>query len=147
MKPEVVPILLAVTNTISKEADVIAHPTQITGKVSELKAAQALLANGWQPAFPLVDEAHDIQAWHPELGSARFQVKTIRQRTDRANQYVLYARKGNGTPYTKEDCDFMIGVLGDAVYMTEVRGCSEYWVSESSVEEKWTKLNCEGEIA
>jgi hypothetical protein len=41
----------------------------------------------------------------------------------------------------------MIGVLGDAVYMTEVRGCSEYWVSESSVEEKWTKLNCEGEIA
>jgi hypothetical protein len=74
-------------------------------------------------------------------------VKTLRQRTDRANQYVLYARKGNGTPYTKEDCDFMIGVLGDAVYMTEVRGLSEYWCAEGSVNDKWTKLNSEGEIA
>ena len=68
-------------------------------------------------------------------------MKTIRQRTDRANQYVLYARKGNGTAYTKEDCDFMIGVLGDDVYMVETNGVSEYWVSESSVDEKWMKIS------
>lgn len=123
----------------------MAHETQITGKLSELKAVQALLAHGWQPALPVVDEAHDIQAWHPIHGSARFQVKTIRQRTDRANQYVLYARKGNGTPYTKDDCDFMIGVLGDEVYMVETNGVSEYWVSESAVEDKWTKLT--GEVS
>jgi len=35
----------------------------------------------------------------------------------------------------------MIGVLGDDVYMVETNGVSEYWVSESSVDEKWMKIS------
>lgn len=75
-----------------------------------------------------------------------FQVKSVRVRADRRNDYVIYAKKGNGEPYTQSDADYVIGVLeaedGGAprVWMFENRGLGEYWATEQRADTRWHKL-------
>lgn len=102
------------------------------------------MANGWEVAEPIVDEVYDIVAKDPCNNEwVTIQVKTIRRRNDRNGELVLSAKKGNGEPYTTEDCDYLIGVDGDTAYMMECRGITEYWASEMSASERWIKLTVE----
>jgi len=107
-----------------------------------------LVANGWTVHTADTDEAYDILATDPLNGEHyRIQVKTIRQRNDRGNELVVYAKKGNGEPYTKSDADLIIGVwcpdgaTMPRVYMFEVRGIGEYWAGEQRAVERWGELS------
>ena len=122
----------------------MAHQTQVRGTVSELTAARALLSNGWDVAFPVVDEVYDIIARDPFTREFKtIQVKTIRRRVDRGNEMVVYATKGNGTPYQPHDCDYIIGVEGDTVYMFENEGKKEYWAGDVSAAKRWIRFNAD----
>ncbi|WP_409998329.1 group I intron-associated PD-(D/E)XK endonuclease, partial [Escherichia coli] len=71
---------------------IIAHENQVTGKLSEMTAARALLANGWEVSEPIVAEPYDLVAKDPVTGQfVTIQVKTIRRRSDRRNEMVIYA--------------------------------------------------------
>lgn len=91
-------------------------------------------------------EAYDILATEPVSGRhVKIQVKTVRQRHDRAGDLVVYARKGNGTVYEKSDADYIVGVWANdsttpRVFMFENRGLSEYWCRESRVVDRWVEL-------
>ncbi|UKS30203.1 hypothetical protein LOZ80_15180 [Paenibacillus sp. HWE-109] len=76
------------------------------------------------------------------------QIKTIRQRIDRGGDLVVYAKKGNGEPYTLSEADYIIGVMGaegekPRVYMFENRGLGEYWATEARAAERWFELPIE----
>jgi len=104
------------------------------------------MAAGWTVHRPVTDEPYDILATDPVNGEHyRIQVKTIRQRTDRGGELVVYAKKGSGEPYTKSDADYIVGVWAEngvapRVYMFEVRGIGEYWASEASAAARWVEL-------
>lgn len=126
----------------------MAHISEIKGKHSELTARLALMSNGWTVATTDTDEAFDIVARDPINGEWRtFQVKSVRIRSDRNNEMVVYARKGNGDTYSLADVDYLIGVMetegGPVVYMFENREISEYWCTEASAAERWVKLPIE----
>lgn len=111
------------------------------GTHSELLAATALLAAGYEVNKPIAAESYDLSARDPVTGEwARYQVKTARRRDDRDGAVVIYAKRSNGDVYTRDDCDYLIGVLDDAVYVTECRGISEYWVTAGGIDEKWRRL-------
>jgi hypothetical protein len=119
---------------------IIAHSTQITGKVSELTAARALIGVGWEIAQPVVDEVYDLIGYHPVLNEySRFQIKTIRRRADRDNQRVIYATKGNGEAYRADEVDYIVGVENDSVFLTETRNLKEYWQPSDS-SKRWIEL-------
>lgn len=125
----------------------MAHQSERTGKYSELIARAALLANGWTVHTSETDEAYDILATDPFNGQhAKIQVKTIRQRTDRGGDLVVYAKKNNGTAYDQSDADYIVGVWAEngevpRVFMFENRMLGEYWVSEARASERWVELS------
>ena len=124
----------------------MAHSTQVTGKVSELTAALALISNGWEVSSPIIDEVYDLVGKDPINGAwATFQVKTIRKRTDRKNEMVIYSTKGNGEAYQPHDCDYILGVDGDRVFMAECTGVKEMWASEASAAKRWVELTAVAE--
>lgn len=119
----------------------IAHGTQITGRYSELLAQTALLAAGYEVSEPIAPEVYDMVARHPQTGEyMRVQVKTARVREDREGAIVVYTRKGSGEAYTSDDCDYIIGVNGNDVYMFPCVGHAEYWATPGNVDSKWTLL-------
>ncbi|WP_010495007.1 hypothetical protein [Paenibacillus elgii] len=124
-----------------------AHVTEVTGKYSEIAARLALIANGWVVAEPETGEAFDLVARDPLDGEWKtFQVKTIRERQDRRNELVVYARKGDGTTYDRADADYIVGVWvveGEMprVYMFENRLLTEYWASKARASERWIELS------
>jgi hypothetical protein len=120
----------------------MAHETQITGAISELVAAKLLMETlGYEVAKPLVPEVYDFLARDPINGKAyRIQVKTLRIRTDRDNALVVYARKGNGNAYTKDEVDYIIGVDGNRAFMFECVGHAEYWSTEQTAKKRWIEL-------
>ncbi|MCG7345350.1 hypothetical protein MHZ92_14520 [Sporosarcina sp. ACRSL] len=107
----------------------------------------ALLANGYVVSKPSTAEPHDLLATDPLSGeTVKIQVKTIQIRTDRGGEYVVHARKSDGTPYTKSDADYLIGVLvGEGefprVFMFENREIREYWASEARASKRWVELS------
>lgn len=116
----------------------MAHDAHITGRVSELKAITALIANGYEVAEPVVAEPYDLLIRKEgESNTYRVQVKTCRVREDR-EAVIVHAKRGNGEPYTKEDCDYLIGVLEDEVYMFECQGTGEYWARADQI--GWKRL-------
>lgn len=120
----------------------MAHETSVIGAISELTAAKLLMESlGYEVAKPLVAEVYDFLARDPANGKAyRIQVKTLRIRQDRDNALVVMGRKGNGQPYTKDDCDYIIGVDGHRAFMFECSGLSEYWSTEQSAKTRWIEL-------
>lgn len=114
----------------------MAHDAHITGRVSELKAITALIANGYEVAEPVVAESYDLLV-RKNGETARVQVKTCRTREDR-DAVIVHAKRNNGEPYTVKDCDYLVGVLDDEVYMFECRGVSEYWVRQDQI--GWKRL-------
>lgn len=124
-----------------------AHITEVVGQVSEAIARTALICAGWTVAKTETRESFDIVARDPVSGEWKtFQVKTIKLRSDRRNEMVVYARKGNGEPYTQPEADYIIGVLGakDAeaprAWMFANTGRAEYWATEASAELRWHEL-------
>jgi hypothetical protein len=102
---------------------------------------------GWIVAKPETGESFDIVARDPVNSAwSTFQVKTIKLRSDRRNEMVVYARKGNGEPYTQPEADYFIGVLGakeaesPRVFMFENSGLSEYWATEASASKRWVEI-------
>ncbi|GIQ63660.1 hypothetical protein PACILC2_22280 [Paenibacillus cisolokensis] len=121
-----------------------AHISEVVGKVSEMTARRALLNAGYIVAKPETDEPFDVVFRDPvnrEWYTA--QIKTIRVREDRDGALVVSARKSNGEPYAKPDADYIVGVLGDAVYMFENTGQAEYWAQEATASKRWVKLPTE----
>lgn len=124
----------------------MAHETQVLGKVSELTAALALISNGWQVAEPVIPEVYDLVGKDPINGEWKtFQVKSMKIRSDRNSEMVIVGRKSNGGNYQPEEVDYMLGVDGDIVYMTECTGISEYWASEATAAKRWVKLTAQEE--
>lgn len=122
----------------------MAQDTQVKGTISELTAVRALLANGWEVSIPSVDESYDIVAKDPTNGKwSTFQVKTIRRRKDRNNEMVVYATRNGGQPYSPSDCDFIVGVESEDVYVFENTGLKEYWRTDASAAKRWVKLSAE----
>jgi len=120
-------------------AMITAHHTEIVGKVSEMTARRALLNAGYTVAKPETEEPFDVvfrdplnQTWYTA------QIKTVRIRDDRDGALVVYAKKGNGEPYTLSDADYIVGVLGDKAYMFANREIGEYWTSDPA--NKWREL-------
>jgi hypothetical protein len=120
----------------------MAHQTQITGAISELTAAKLMMESlGFEVAKPIVPEVYDFLARDPANGKAhRIQVKTLRVRSDRDNALVVYAKKGNGQPYTADECDYIIGVDGNRAFMFECVGIGEYWSTERTAKKRWVLL-------
>lgn len=119
----------------------MAHETQVTGKLSELTAANALLSNGWEVSFPVVDEVYDIVAKDPVSGNFEtVQVKTIQRRLERNNSMIVYAKNGKGEPYSPDTCSLIAGVEDGTVYLFENTGQKEYWRTDASAAKRWIKL-------
>ncbi|GAA0840624.1 hypothetical protein GCM10008915_36560 [Bifidobacterium pullorum subsp. gallinarum] len=124
-----------------------AHISEVVGQVSESIARTALVCAGWTVAKTETRESFDIVARDPVYGEWKtFQVKTIKLRSDRRNEMVVYARKGNGEAYTQPEADYIIGVLGaketeaPRVWVFENTGLTEYWATEASAERRWIEL-------
>jgi hypothetical protein len=125
------------------------HFTETVGKYSELIARASLMANGWEAVSKSeTDESFDISARDPLTKEWKtFQCKTIRKRSDRNNELVIYARNGRGNAYEQSDADYIIGVLlgedGDSprVWFFENRGIGEYWASEARASKRWVELS------
>ena len=116
----------------------MAHESINIGKRSELLAQTALLANGYEVAQPIAPEPYDLVARDPVTGSwATFQVKTVRIREDRGAAVVV-AKRSDGSPYTRQDADYLIGVVGDEVYLIKNTGQSEYWSPIDDI--RWERL-------
>lgn len=129
------------TRTSHKGGTNLAHETQVTGKLSEMTVARALLSNGWQVAEPVVDEVYDLLGRDPITEAFKtIQIKTIRRRKDRNNEMVIYATNSHNDPYQPQDCDYIVGVEGDTVYMTECTGIKEYWATDKAASERWVKF-------
>lgn len=122
----------------------MAHETQVTGAISELTAAKAMMTSlGWEVSKPLVPEVYDFLCRDPVSGkAARVQVKTLRIRKDRDNALVVYARKSNGEPYTRDEVDYIIGVdlEGNRAFMFDCEGLCEYWSTEQTAAKRWIEL-------
>ncbi|MFC3791710.1 hypothetical protein ACFOQM_23550 [Paenibacillus sp. GCM10012307] len=123
-----------------------AHVTEITAKYVEAVAKVALMAAGWTVHTAETNEVYDILATDPLTGDAKkVQVKTIRQRQDRGDDLVVYAKKGNGTIYDRSEADYIIGVWAadgeiPRVFMFENRLLGEYWASEARAADRWVEL-------
>jgi hypothetical protein len=116
----------------------MAYITEVVGKYSECIARAALMANGWEAVSKSeTDESFDMIARDPLTKEWKtFQCKTIRKRSDRNNELVVYARNGKGNAYEQSDTDYIIGVLGEdgelpRVWFFENRGIGEYWATEA----------------
>lgn len=120
----------------------MAHETITKGRHSELLAQTALLANGWSVSEPVAPEPFDLVVRAPGTTDWQtVQIKSARIRGDRNGEIVCYARKNNGKPYDKQDCDKFIAVLNGEVFMFDNREISEYWVGADSIDAKWTRLS------
>lgn len=125
----------------------IAHISETTGKYSQMIAKAALTASGWSVAETETDEAYDFVIRDP-LSGAWFeaQVKTIRRRKDRDNQFVVYTTNGKGEPYSPDDIRYIVAVLAEngetpRVFMFENEGRKEVWRSEPTAERDWVEMS------
>ena len=113
------------------------------GRASELIAMCALISHGYTVLTPAVpSEVFDIAITKPgEEKISRIQVKKIIERVRNGRTYyVIRGTRGNGKRYTTADCDYMLGVAGNRVFLTPCRGIREYWVRKEEAANKWTEL-------
>lgn len=124
----------------------MASTSAIRGGVSELTVQSALMSRGWDVSKPLLDEKYDLVAHEPGTPPnqlVRIQIKTIRPRTDRMDDLVIYATDGKGRPYTTDHCDYLAGVHGADVYLIPCIGQREYWSIPRLASVKWRKITDE----
>lgn len=115
--------------------------TGVTGTVSELIAACALLDNGFEVSKPLLVSVYDFLALDPITDKClKIQVKTAYARKDRGEYIVVYSKKGDKKPYTLKEADFIVAVHGLDVYMFRNTGQREYWCKKSELGNKWRYL-------
>ena len=126
----------------------MAHITERVGVYAELIAEAALMASGFLGVSkPTTNEYYDLSAIDPLTKEIKlFQVKTLKRREDR-NSLVLYAKKGDGTPYgPDEQSDYFLGVLIDdgevprVFVMENEEGQKEYWSVEASADKRWIEI-------
>lgn len=112
------------------------------GRYSELLAEAALANAGYTLLVPSSTEPFDLAITRRGSNELkRVQVKTIYPRERNGIEYyVIQGKRGNGEPYSLDDADYMVGVYGGKVYMTQTRGLSEYWARAEHAAEKWTEL-------
>lgn len=113
------------------------------GRTSELLAMYALLSKGYTVLTPTVPtEVFDLAITKPGSNVLqRIQVKKILERTRNGRDYfVIRGVRSNGKPYTTDDCEYMLGVVGKRIFITPCRGISEYWVRKEDAAKKWTEL-------
>jgi hypothetical protein len=127
----------------------MAHQSTVTGGVSELIATAALLNAGWQVSEPCVNEVYDRVARHLVFTNNEWvtlQIKSARIRDDRPGaKLVVYATKGDGSHYTPEDCDYLVGVYGSEVYLIRNRSLKEYWYPTFPTSEtEWVLVDMTG---
>jgi hypothetical protein len=105
-----------------------------------MTARRALINAGYIVAKPETEEAFDVVFRDPvNLQWYSAQIKTVRVREDReGSPLVVYAKKGNGEPYTLSDADYIIGVQGDKAYIFANRGIGEYWTNDPA--NRWREL-------
>lgn len=124
----------------------MAYSTSITGGISELTAARALMSVGYEVSKPIVPEVYDLLIRDPNNGRTyTVQVKTMFVREDRNNALVVYTRKGDGKPYGSE-VDYFVAVYGDKAYLFENTHQGEYWATEASASKRWIELTAVNEI-
>lgn len=76
----------------------------------------------------------------------RVQVKTIIERSRNGiDYYVIRGMRNNGVPYSLDEADFMVGVVGGKVYLAENREISEYWARKDRAGELWRELKIGGD--
>lgn len=125
----------------------MAHISETTGKYSQVIAKAALIASGWEVAETETDETYDFILRDPLSGAFKTaQVKTIRRRTDRDDQLVIYATNGKGEPYSPELVDFLVGVLCEdgetpRVFMVKNTGIKEIWRTEEGASRDWLEMS------
>ncbi len=127
----------------------MAYITEKVGAYAELIAEASLIATGFENVSrPITREYYDLSATDPlSKEHLTFQVKTLKRREDRGGNLVLFAKRGNGKPYKKDEAaDFYIGVLVDdgevpKVYAMKNRDISEYWCKEGDTSEKWLEMS------
>jgi hypothetical protein len=109
-------------------------------------ARSALHALGWNTARPEVDNGADVWAEDTAGAIKRIQVRTIsvRDTEKRKGEYVIPARRANGAPFTADEIDFLIGVLGSRAWMIPCAGRGEYWSGAYGDTSKWPEIT--GEI-
>lgn len=112
------------------------------GRYSELLAEAALSNAGFTLLVPSSNsQVERLGTRRNSNEIKRVQVKTIYPRErDGRSYYVIFAKRGNGNVYTAEEADYLVGVINGRVFMTENRGCGEYWVRAEQAAEKWQEL-------
>lgn len=118
----------------------MAHHSATVGTHNELLAAAALMSEGFEVLTPVAPEPYDLATRNPDTGETLYyQVKTAQERKDR-NAIVVHAKNGRNGIYPKDKVDFIIGVLGDNVYVFENREIKEYWATPDNIGDKWYLL-------
>jgi hypothetical protein len=109
--------------------------------MSELIAITRLIENGYVTHEPTTREPYDMLVWSPVAERyLKAQVKTVQIREDRENTPIIYARKNNGQPYTREEADVIIGVQGTDVFLLTNREIGEYWRPKNGGTFDWKLL-------
>ena len=118
----------------------MAHRTTAVGTHNELLAAAALMSAGYEVLQPMTPEAYDLATRNPITKETKYyQVKTAQERPSR-NAIVVHAKNGKKDIYRRDEVDYIIGVLGEDVYVFENRELKEYWATPANIGDKWVLL-------
>lgn len=125
----------------------MAHESTNIGGAAESVAKAIFLMNGFSVAEMVVPEPYDlIVGGKDDNGDAvRFtvQVKTLKVRNDREGQLVVRGASQDGTPYSKQEVDYLFGVdlRHNVGYLIRNNEQSEYWSKDfETARTKWTEL-------
>lgn len=125
----------------------MAHESTNIGGAAESVAKAIFLMNGFSVAEMVVPEPYDlIVGGRDDNGDAiRFtvQVKTLKVRNDREGQLVVRGASQDGTPYSKQEVDYLFGVdlKNNVGYLIRNNEQSEYWSKDvDTARVRWTEL-------
>lgn len=125
----------------------MAHESTNIGGAAESVAKAIFLMNGFSVAEMVVPEPYDlIVGGKDDNGDAiRFtvQVKTLKVRNDREGQLVVRGASQDGTPYSKQEVDYLFGVdlKNNVGYLIRNNEQSEYWSKDvDTARVRWTEL-------
>lgn len=125
----------------------MAHESTNIGGAAESIAKAIFLMNGFSVAEMVVPEPYDlIVGGKDDNGDAvRFtvQVKTLKVRNDREGQLVVRGASQDGTPYSKQEVDYLFGVdlKNNVGYLIRNNEQSEYWSKDvDTARVRWTEL-------